>query len=82
MDFPNDLELISVAQRYRSGGPLSYAVHGQYYRLLKRRRKECAGGMALMVFSEQQPAAPITFRPNAFQLPAEKIFLKQLLPNP
>src|SRR5262249_41674519 len=68
-------ERIPPADCNRSGRPLSHSVDRQYRRLVKGRGEERAGGMALMMFGEQQLLFSETGS-EFLELAAEQILLE------
>src|SRR5271170_3980366 len=59
MDFLDDLQLVTTAERYGSRGPFAYTIHRQDQRVFKWRRIKCAGSVALVVLGKQQPLFPV-----------------------
>jgi hypothetical protein len=59
VDLLPHFEVMTAAEADGGGRPLADPVHGQHHRLLERRGKEGARGMALMVLGEEETPLPI-----------------------
>src|SRR5580658_3260717 len=82
MDLLEDFEVVPAAARYRRGGPLADAVHGENECIFKRRGVKRAGCVALVVFGKKQPVNPIEIFAVALQLILEEAALEQFLAHP
>jgi hypothetical protein len=54
VDFAIDVEFVTLTHRQRGCGPFAYTVHGEHRGFGKRRREECAGGVAEVMFGKQK----------------------------
>src|SRR5271155_423087 len=82
MDLLEDFEVVPAAARYRRGGPLAYAVHGENKRIFERRGVKRAGCGALVVLGKEQPVNPIEIFAVALQLILEEAALEEFLAHP
>ena len=82
VDLAQHLELVALAPAQRRGGPFADAVHAQDGGLLVGRGEEGRGGVALVVFAEQQPLLPVEVRLPLLHLVAQQRLLEQLLLQP
>jgi len=76
-----DLQVVAPAHRHGRGAPLSHAVHRQHRCFLERGREKRAGGVAEVVFREEQLAAPVQLA-MGFQFVLEQVPQKQFLLQP
>ena len=63
VNFFQHRQAVAATQRERSGGPFSYAVHGQHRSVRERRGEEGARRMTEMMFGKQQPLVPVYMLP-------------------